>query len=120
MALPVGLETAMPLLGYRAIVEGLIALHELPGDSLGDDRAVNLPSLTVTVAEMIAALKRVAGNRHLGEITVAPDPFIETICAGWPKDSAHERALELGLPKEETLDEIVAYYIADYLERSTD
>jgi hypothetical protein len=36
--LPVALETVMPVLGYRNIVEGILALHELPADKLGDDR----------------------------------------------------------------------------------
>ena len=79
-------------------------------------RAVSLPSLTVTVAEMIAALKRVAGDRPLGEITVAPDPFIEAIVKTWPQDAAYDRATALGLPREASLDEIVEAYIEDYLE----
>ena len=115
MALPVKPETVMPLLGYRAIVEGILALHELPGEKLGGDRAVSLPALTVTVAEMIEALHRVAGERPLGKITVEPDPFIEAIVKTWPLDTYHQRALDLGLPIEGSLDEIVAYYIEDYL-----
>ncbi len=113
--LPVKPDTVMPLLGYRAIVEGFVKLHELPAEALGDDRAVSLPSLTVSVAEMIEALQRVAGNRHLGEISVDPDPFIEAICATWPQDAYSGRAEALGLPKEASLDEIVTYYIEDYL-----
>lgn len=118
--LPVKPETVMPLLGYRAIVEGIIRLHELPGEALGDDRAVGLPSLTVSVQDMLDALhrvaaRRVATGRKLGAISIAPDPFIEAICAGWAQDAYYDRALSLGLPREETLDEIVAYYIADYL-----
>ncbi len=115
-ALPVKPETIMPLLGYRAIVEGFIALHELPGAALGDDRAVSLPSLTVSVQDMIDALQRVAGDRPLGKISVAPDPFIEAIVAGWPSDASHARADALGLPREASLDEIVAYYIQDYVD----
>ncbi len=115
-ALPVQPETVMPILGYRSIVEGFVRLHELDGADLGDDRAVSLPSHTATVAEMVEALRRVAGNRHLGEITVEPDPFIEAIVAGWPQDASHERATALGLPKEESLDEIVQAYIEDYLD----
>ena len=114
--LPVQPDTAMPLLGYRSIVEGLVRLHELDGAVLGDDRAVGLPSLTVTVAEMIAALRRVAGDRPLGEIKVEPDPFIEAICKTWPQDADDERATALGLPRDGSLDEIVEAYIADYLE----
>jgi len=115
-ALPVQPETVMPVLGYRSIVEGFIKLHELDGAALGDDRALSLPSLTVTVAEMIKALDRVASDRPLGKITVEPDPFIEEIVATWPLDASHERATALGLPREESLDEIVQAYIEDYLD----
>ena len=113
--IPVAPETVMPVLGYRSIVGGFVALHEVDGAALGDDRAVSLPSFTVTVAEMIEALKRVAGARPLGEIVFKPDPFIEEICAGWPKDAAYERATALGLPKDASLDAIVENYIEDYL-----
>ena len=113
--LPVTLDTVMPLLGYRSIVEGFVRLHELDGARLGEDRAVSLPSLTVTVQDMIDALKRVAGNRPLGEIKVEPDPFIQDICAGWAQDATFERATALGLPCDSSLDEIVAAYIEDYL-----
>ena len=112
--LPVRPETVMPVLGYRSIVEGILALHELPSDKLGDDRAVSLPSMDVTVAEMIASLKRVAHNRKLGEITVEPDPFIEAIVRSWPVATEDTRALALGLPKDKSLDDIVHHYIEDY------
>ena len=114
--LPVGPETAMPVLGYRSIVEGLIQLHEADGDALGDDRAVSLPALTVTVEDMMAALRRVAGNRHLGDITIEPDPFIEAICRTWPQDTSFERAEALGLPRDASLDDIVKNYIEDYVD----
>ena len=114
--LPVGPETAMPVLGYRSIVEGLIRLHEADGDALGDDRAISLPALTVTVEDMMAALRRVAGNRHLGDITIEPDPFIEAICRSWPQDTSFERAQALGLPRDASLDDIVKNYIEDYVE----
>ncbi len=114
--LPVAESTVMPVLGYRATVENLIRLYELDGARLGSDRAVSLPSLDVTVADMIASLKRVAGNRHLGEIRVERDPFIEKIVAGWPVGSETERAKQLGLMTDDGLDAIVRGYIEDFLE----
>jgi nucleoside-diphosphate-sugar epimerase len=113
--LPVGTDAVMPLAGYRTIVEGFVKLHEADGGKLGEDRAVSLPSLDVTVADMIAALKRVAGNRKLGEIRVEKDPVIEKIVAGWPVGTTFERALSLGLPKDPDLDSIVKAYIEDFL-----
>lgn len=113
--LPVKLDTRMPLLGYRSAVEGFLDLHEADGEALGDDRAINFPSLSVTVEEMIAALKRVAGDRSLGEITVAPDPRIETIVATWPVRTDFTRATALGLSGEREIDEIIRAYIEDFL-----
>jgi nucleoside-diphosphate-sugar epimerase len=113
--LPVAVGTVMPILGYRAIVDNLIRLHELNDNLLSDDRAVSLPSHTVAVQDMIDALNAAAGNRGLGQITVKPDPFIEQICAGWPQDCEYSLATSLGFTKEDNLEEIVAYYIEDYL-----
>lgn len=115
--IPVAEETIMPLLGYRSIVGGIIALHEAEAAALGDDRAVSLPSFTVTVRDMIAALERVAARRGrpLGEIVFKPDPFIQQICDGWPQDASFARATRLGLPLDDSLDAIVENYIEDYL-----
>ena len=115
-ALPVKLDTVMPVLGYRSAVAGFIALHEAAPEVLGDDRTVNFPSLSVTVEEMIAALRRVAGNRHLGEITHQPDAAIAAIVATWPVATEFARAGALGLPIEDGLDDIVRAYIEDFLD----
>jgi nucleoside-diphosphate-sugar epimerase len=113
--LPVGEETIMPVAGYRSIVEGFLKLYQAEGKALGDDRAISLPAIDVSVAEMIAALKRVAGNRHLGEIRVERDPRIEKIVATWPVKSSFDRALALGLPRDPDLDSVIRAYIADFL-----
>ncbi len=114
--LPVAPETVMPVLGYRAAVENMIRLHELDGAKLGSDRAVGLPSLDVSVAEMIASLNRVAASRKLGEIRIERDPFIERIVAGWPVASDSARARALGLIAEDGLDPIVRAYVEDFLD----
>ena len=53
--------------------------------------------------------------KYLGEIKPEPDPFIEAICATWPLDMEFERAKSLGLPRDDSLDDIVRGYIEDYL-----
>jgi len=52
----------------------------------------------------------------LGKIFLKPDPFIVGICRTWPQDCESDRAMQLGLQKEESLEEIVRYYIDDYLQ----
>lgn len=115
--LPVETGTLMPVLGYRSCVQGLIALNEAAGRALGDDRAVNLPSATYSVGEMIEALREVAAANHrvLGPITVSPDPVIQKIVATWPKRTGAARALALGLPEDESLERVIQDYIDDFL-----
>jgi nucleoside-diphosphate-sugar epimerase len=112
--LPVPLETRIPVIGARTAVECLLQLAELDGDELGDDRALNLPSLAVTVAELLASLRRVAGGRPLGAVSVEPDPAIEAIVRTWPLRATFERALALGLARDASVDEIVRAYLEDY------
>jgi nucleoside-diphosphate-sugar epimerase len=120
--LPVGLDTVMPISGYRAVVEGFLKLYEAPGEAIGEDRAINFPGLAVSVGEMIESLHRVAklrppGSGKLGEIKVERDPFIEAIVAGWPTHTEATRAIALGLAPDASLDAIVQAYIEDFGDR---
>lgn len=114
-ALPVGLDVRMPLIGARTAVECLIRLADADGNALGADRALNLPSTSVTVAEMLESLARVGAGRPLGRVTVEPDPVTEAIVRTWPRFTTFDRALALGLPRDESLDDVVREYIEDEL-----
>jgi len=113
--LPVGLDTIMPVLGYRSIVENLIRLHEAAGEAIGADRAVSFPSLDVSLSEMIAALRRTAAGRKLGPIELRPEPGIARIVAGWPTGTGWAKAAALGLTAEPDIDTIIRAYIEDFL-----
>jgi nucleoside-diphosphate-sugar epimerase len=114
-ALPVALETRIPVIGIRTVVDGLLRLAELPAEALGDDRVVNLPGVSVTVGEMLESLRRVAGERGvaLGAVEVREDPQIAAIVRTWPRFAVADRALQLGLPQDVDLDEIVGAYLDD-------
>ena len=115
-SVPVSPDTPMPILGYRAIVEGLIHLHELDGMALGDDRAVSLPSHTHTALEMMQAVKGYAKNRKLGKITFKPDPFVMNIINTWPLDAEWRRARQLNFPIDGGLGEIIDQFLEDYFD----
>ncbi len=112
---PVDFDMAIPIAGYRTVVENLIRLHEVAGAALGPDRAVNLPALDVTPRQMAAALGRVA-DRPLGEIRCQIDPVITAFFGGWARHSSFARATALGLAGDESVDAMVAAYIQDFLE----
>lgn len=114
--LPVPLDLHMPVAGYRTVVSALEALFEVDGAALGDDRGVNLPNLCVSVGDMAASLRRVAGDRKLGKIDVQPDDFVISIVSGWPMELGAERAEAIGLPKDTSLDDVIRAYMEDYLD----
>ena len=114
--LPVSRDTVMANLGYRNAVEGMIALMELDGEKLGSDRAVGLPSRSFSMAECIDAMEKVAATRGIktGPVVDQPDPVIQAIVAGWPTKTEGERALSLGLPQDDSLEQIIENYIDDF------
>jgi nucleoside-diphosphate-sugar epimerase len=114
--IPVDPSQEMPVLGYRSIVNGIIKLAEIPAEQFGTDRAVGLPAFNTNVQELMDALKNAAGNRHLGEHVMEKDDQIVAICSGWPKKVDTTRAQSLGLPMDDSIEQIVLDYIEDYLD----
>lgn len=111
---PVDFDMAIPIAGYRTVVDNLVRLHEVDGAALGPDRALNLPALDVTPREMAAALRR-AADRPLGEIRCEIDPVVSAFFRGWARHSSFARATALGLACDESVDAMVAAYIQDFL-----
>ena len=118
--LPVKKSQVMPIIGYRTVIDSLIALHEQPPEKLDDDRIFTLPSLDLTVEEMTTELERVAGEMdwQLGELVEKPDPVIQTIVDGWPVATDSQRALDAGLPAVAPLETIIRQYVDDFLKPS--
>ena len=111
---PIDPDISVPVSGYATVIENLVRLHEIDGDRIGADRAVNLPSLSATARQMTDALIATVGDRELGQITHRPDPAISTVFAGWARWSRFERATELGLAVDESLESIIRTYLRDY------
>jgi nucleoside-diphosphate-sugar epimerase len=80
---------------------------------LGDRRALNMPGLSATVAEEIAALQAVAGQAAVDLIRVAPDETIARIVDTWPQDFDAARAAALGFRAETDFAQIIAAHLED-------
>jgi len=112
---PVGADLPLWLMSPSTAIECLIAGHELPADALGPNRIVNLPGISVTAGEMVAALRTVAGSEVAGRIRWERDDRIERIVASWPGAMDNARALSLGFPRDETFQGIIEAYVNDEL-----
>jgi nucleoside-diphosphate-sugar epimerase len=114
---PVGLEQKIWLLSPRRAIDGLIAGAALPEQAFSERRALNLPGLSVSVAEMIAALKRAGGRAAVNLVRHERHPAIEAIVESWPTAWDNRRAEALGLQPDPDFDAIVRAYVEDDLRR---
>jgi nucleoside-diphosphate-sugar epimerase len=112
--LPVGEDVRHWHASPRA-VGFLIHAATLDTSKLGARRNLNMPGLSATVGEQLEALKRFGGEKALKLIRREPDATIARIVAGWPRDFAPKRAIELGFKAESSFDDIIRIHIEDEL-----
>ncbi|MDQ8703845.1 NAD-dependent epimerase/dehydratase family protein [Streptomyces sp. LHD-70] len=120
---PVSPDLRVALASPRRTVEGILRIAEAergsgPGQ-LDGELPVNLPALTVTVAEMLATLRRVAGDAVADLVTVEPDPAVEAIVGSWPAVFDNARAAGLGLTPDADFEAVVRAYVEDHPEAVT-
>ena len=110
---PLPPQTAVWLLSPRRVVEALIHAHDLPASKWGSNRVVNLPGITVTVAEMIEAMGRIAGAQAKMRVSFKLDSRIDAIVKTWPVRFATPRALSMGFEADPGIEAVIRDYIAD-------
>lgn len=109
--LPVAPDFALWLASPRVVVDWLWHAATLDSAPLGTDRGINPPGLTVTVAEMLAALS--PAERAL--VRAEPDAGVQAIVGTWPAHFIDTRARRLGFTPQVPLPEILAAFREDDL-----
>lgn len=112
VTVPLKGETRIPVVSVAAVVAGLMAMHDMTPAKLGGLTAINLPALTVSMFDIVAALERSVDPSRLGKITFAPDAALEAIVDGWPKGFVSRTASAIGISSDESFETIVRHYIA--------
>ncbi len=97
----------------RAAIGFLLHAATMDLSPLGARRAVTLPGVSVTVAEQIEALRRVAGEKAVALIKREPDETIRRIVQGWPRQFEAKRAEALGFTAEKDFESIIRAHIED-------
>ena len=114
-AAPVADDFKVWLASPAHAVAWLLHAAALDGATLGADRGINPPGLSVSVGAMLAALDQVQpGASALVDRT--PDATVQAIMGGWPAAFAPQRATALGFIPHGSLVELVREFITADLE----
>jgi nucleoside-diphosphate-sugar epimerase len=114
---PVAPTTRMWVQSPRAVVDNLVIGHEAPASKFSHTRSINVPGICISVAEMVAALRRVAGDAVADRVKWQFDPVIDRIVSTWPANFAPKLGPALGMKADVDFDSIVRAYIADDMPR---
>ena len=112
---PVTDEVAMYVLSPRKVIHALIHAFELPGEVFGPSRMLTLPGISVTIGEMLGALREVAGDEVANRVRREIDPRIMRIVTGWPRDADAAGARALGFESDADIAAIIRAHIEDEL-----
>lgn len=110
---PVAPETGVWLLSPRRVVDAFLHAWELAPEAWGTQRWLNLPGITASVAQMVEALKKVAGDAAAKRVVYKADARIQSIVKTWPVNFRTPRALALGFKPDADVEAVIRDYIAD-------
>ncbi len=77
-----------------------------------------MPGISVAVGDMVAALRRVAGDVVAERVKWQFDPAIDRIVSTWPANFAPKLGPALGMQADADFERIVRAYIADDMPRT--
>jgi nucleoside-diphosphate-sugar epimerase len=111
--LPVPPETEMWVASPRTVVGMLLHAVSLSPQAWGWHRSVNLPGLTVSMHEEIAALRAVAGDAVAARIRHQPDEAVMRLVRTWAARFDTARAASMGFVADADFASIVRAYVED-------
>lgn len=110
---PVTPETGVVLSSPANTIAGLLRAASAGPQAWGGRSAVNLPSLNITIAEMVAALEQAAGPETTALIDWKPDPAVQRMVSTWPGRLRADRAARLGLTPDPDFRSIIDQHLAE-------
>jgi len=110
---PVDPRTEVALASPAKAIGALLCAATSSDQAWGGRTALTMPALTLTVADMAAALTRVAGPQVAALIDWIPDPTITRMVATWPARIRTDRAARLGLTPDPDFDSVIRAYLAE-------
>jgi nucleoside-diphosphate-sugar epimerase len=112
--LPVPMSTRMWLSSPRSAVANLIHAVELASSAWGWNRSLNLPGLSASMAQALAALERVGGAQARARVREQADPAIERLVRTWPDQFDTARAHAMGFVADADIEAVIRAHVADH------
>ncbi len=109
---PVSVSTRFAVSSPSRTIHGLVRAAETPIDIWGANEAMNLPALSLTVGDLLDALKRVVGSHVVNLVKFHADPVVQSIVETWPASFCATRAEAFGLHPNGTADELIDEFLA--------
>jgi len=121
--LPLDPNLIHPVIGVRTLIDGLIQLHEssdeLIKQVLVHDRAIQMPSLPITLSQIVEIVKRIIplalGSQTKVDIEFKVDQRLNKIVGSMCNSTDASRALKLGIKSPPNFETMVYEYIEDFL-----
>jgi nucleoside-diphosphate-sugar epimerase len=106
-------KTPMPVISVGAVARAFCTLFELPTEVVGPVRTMNLPALTVTFEDMVAAVERRVGPQARGLIDWRLDLQVAGLLTQMPKRITSSRAIAVGIDAEASFDAVIEDFLAN-------
>ena len=113
---PVGTDLRVVLNSPQGAVNGLLHAMAVDDGDWGAPLGLNLPGISVTVGDMVEALRDVGGEAAMARLSFDRDPGIDTIVSGWPTRVHSARAERLGFAADKPFIEAVRDFAASLKE----
>jgi nucleoside-diphosphate-sugar epimerase len=108
---PVSLNTEVALASPHNTIQGILAVMNASREKFAGRTALNLPALTVSVAQMLEALEVVAGPEVRALVKLENNPEIARLVGGWPARFDCQRTRDFGLSADSSYEEVIRQYM---------
>ena len=114
---PLGPGLRFPVVSVQRVATNLLRLHDVDAARFGDCRSVNQPGLSVDVGDIVAALGRVGGPEVAARVAIEPEPAVEQVLEGWPREFVSGHHFDPPLEADPDFDTILRAWQADSRQR---
>ena len=110
---PVSLDTVLWLMSPALAIRNILHGHDLEKAALGGRSVINMPGLSVTVADMLHSLRRLAGGNVADRVQIVAEPAIQRIVNSWPGNFSADTARGLGFTHDVDFDAVVRAFMSE-------